>query len=725
MPMSREYVQRAEEGPPDFENIELSDLIDVSALQEMMNDFHELTGLPSAIIDLKGTLLVGAGWQDICVNFHRAQPESCTFCHESDLILSSGVPPGTFKTYRCKNNMWDMVTPIMLADKHIGNIFLGQFLYDDEKVDYDLFRAQASRFGYDETAYMAALDRAPRFSRKTVATAMRFCSKLAQMISNSNYSNVILADTLARREQADAALREAKDSFELLFNSSPACILITRLEDNIIIEVNEAYTVLSGYSRDEVIGKTALSLNFWERPEDRQQIIQKVRENGFCDDIEVPLLKKDGSKYFSIVSAKIITLHGIPHMMSVIRDITRRKRIEDELLKAKAAAEAANTSKSNFLATMSHEIRTPMNGVIGMLELLQHTELTPDQQEYAESAKNSGMEMVRLLNDILDLSKIEADKIELELADFDLRSVITDTIKLLQLPARKKGVKLSMTMDSDVPTVLKGDSGRLRQIITNLIGNAIKFTPEGSVTLHIRKDSEDGHSVTLRFLVRDSGIGIATGKLEQIFDPFTQADSSTTRKYGGTGLGLTISKKLAELMGGSIGAESTEGSGSTFWFTVVMSKPAESSLAAEKPLRAATHHVEKQTERSGIRILLTEDDQNAREIVPKLLKSYGFKVDVAGDGKEALRALEEEDYDLVLMDCMMPEMNGYDVTAVIRDPASAVRRHDIPVIALTGNAMKQDSEHCIAAGMNDLLPKPLILKDLLVKLDRWLNRREL
>ncbi len=282
-------------------------------------------------------------------------------------------------------------------------------------------------------------------------------------------------------------------------------------------------------------------------------------------------------------------------------------------------------------------------------------------------------------------------------------------------------MKLISSIDAEVSTALKGDAGRLRQIISNLIGNAIKFTPEGSITLHVCKDSEDADSATLRFLVRDSGIGIAADKLEQIFAPFTQADSSTTRRYGGTGLGLAICRQLVALMGGRIGVESEEDVGSTFWFTVKMEKQRGNAVAAPKQIPAPGSN-DYMHSGNGIRILLTEDEPRARNIVPKLLKNYGYQVDVAGDGKEALRALEKEDYDLVLMDCMMPEMSGYEVTAVIRNPSSAVRRHDIPVIALTGNAMKQDRDRCIAAGMDDHLSKPLLLPDLLGKLEKWLKR---
>ena len=527
-------------------------------------------------------------------------------------------------------------------------------------------------------------------------------------------------------KQAEEALRKSEALYHSLVETSQDLIWQCDAEGRCTY-LNLAWQYVFGYELDEMLGKKFSDFQTPENAARDQMVFNRLMNGESVDRYETTFLGKSGNEIHLVFNALFMSDENgeIVGTSGMAFNITGRKLMEDDLRHAKAAAEAANIAKSQFLATMSHEIRTPMNGVIGMIELLQHTKLNPEQYEYTVSAKNAGIELVCLLNDILDLSKIEADKLELETSDFDLRPVISDTINLLSLQAREKGVELTSSIDTGVPTALKGDAGRLRQIIINLVGNAIKFTPKGAVTLHIRKDTEDEHSATLRFMVRDTGIGIAAGKLEHIFEPFTQADSSTTRTYGGTGLGLSICKRLAELMGGSIGAESTVGVGSTFWFTVVMEKhigaEAASSVCPVSDDHAGSPRPKRLTT-NGIRILLTEDDPRAQKIVPKLLKSHGYQVDVACDGKEALQALETNDYALVLMDCMMPEMNGYEVTAVIRDPASSVRRHDIPVIALTGNAMKQDRDRCIAAGMDDHLPKPLILRDLLEKLDTWLKR---
>jgi signal transduction histidine kinase/CheY-like chemotaxis protein len=417
----------------------------------------------------------------------------------------------------------------------------------------------------------------------------------------------------------------------------------------------------------------------------------------------------------------------------------RRRAIETTL--ALHQAETSSRAKTQFLANMSHEIRTPLNEIVGMVELMQLTELAPSQRRYLDTAMQSSRALLRLIDDILDLSKIEAGRLELDRTPFHLPSLIHDVRMLMADQARAKGLTLAVLLPDSLNIMVVGDAHRLLQILTNLVGNAIKFTSQGSVTIRVALDREFGNSIRLRFEISDTGIGIPPDKHDAIFDAFTQADSSMTRRYGGTGLGLSIVRQLCHMMDGDIGVDSVVGAGSTFWFTVLLERsvgppvlaptlrPAPAQSALQESLRPSESFVspsgkdfQDSLERAGrtsISILMVEDNPANMRVTQALLESLGCKVTSARNGMEAVAIYRDQPFDLVLMDCQMPEMDGYEATRAIRQIETYQSRRT-PIIALTAHAMQGSREASLASGMDDQLTKPLTLAMLTTKLLEWL-----
>jgi PAS domain S-box-containing protein len=1047
----------------DIETLNLADILDTDELQTVMEDLFKATNVGGAILDIHGNVLVGSAWTDICTKFHRVHPETAQNCLQSDLALATGVPAGKFKAYRCRNNMWDMVSPIEIGGKHLGNIYIGQFFFRDEHVDYELFRKQARQYGFDETEYLAALDRVPRLKRETVEAAMMFYARLAGMISSLSYSKIKLSRDIARRKQTEKVLQEKNDLLERIFDSNFDLVALTDLKGNFTL-VGKSHEIL-GYDRDYLLGKNVLDFvhpedidvvtkefaRFLRSGENRkvecrykrfdkeylwfetigtilrdeqgnperilfntrditerkqaglkfesyvtnsptpifianskgdytfvnpaagellgynedELLTMNIRDVGHPDEYEkdlqtfpqllegkkvhqeISLLHSDGSKVYVILDSLMLdknniigfctdinerkkaeealreseerfkTLHnasfgGITiHDKGVIlecnqglsditgydyqeligmdgllliaeksremvmnniltgyekpyeafgirkngeiypirlegknipykgkrvrvvefRDITKQKTAEETLRKsearfrslfensptayqslnqegqyidvnnrlcellgysrkellgkhfaelwtestrhlyhaafanflstgctseelelmhkdgstvhvllegriqydihgdfvrthcilfniserkeyensltaAKEQAEAANNAKSAFLANMSHEIRTPINGILGMMQLLQSTDLEQEQKEYVNMGIVSANRLTRLLSDILDLSRIEAGQMEIREEEVDIKKLCDSVDELFMVTSRDKNVSLRFGLDPNLPAVILGDEARLQQILFNLMGNALKFTEKGRISVNLHLQHRHGKDFRLLMAVSDTGIGMPDEKVDELFRPFVQAENAFTRKYQGAGLGLSIVSRLVEMMNGNMCVESTPGKGSTFYVSLPLRLPE----GAEKDLKETAAETDKKTR--TFRILLAEDDPSNQLPTKLLLEKAGHEIALAENGQQVLTMLAQQDFDGILMDIHMPVMDGMEATKTIRSAENLGAKQGIPIIALTAYAMDGDRQKFLKAGMDDYLAKPVQKQDL-------------
>ncbi len=505
----------------------------------------------------------------------------------------------------------------------------------------------------------------------------------------------------AEQKKLDQRLRDQQFYTRSLIESNIDALMTTD-PAGIITDVNKQMEALTGCTRDELIG--APFKNYFTDPERADAAITLVLQEKKVTDYELTARARDGTR--TVVSYNATTFYDrdrtLQGVFAAARDVTERKRVEIELKQAKAAAESASRTKSDFLASMSHEIRTPMNAIMGIADLLAKTPLSPEQDKYVQIFRRAGDNLLNLINDILDLSKVEASQLELERTGFSLNDHLEKVIEMVSARAEEKGLALVCEIAHDAPTDLLGDPTRLRQVLLNLIGNAIKFTESGEVFLRVTLDRDSSSPPVLQFAVSDTGIGISGEKLSRVFERFTQADSSTTRRFGGSGLGLTICKRLVELMGGRIWVESVVDKGSVFAFIV----PFDIWDAAVER-RGEPIGVDPDLPLPALSILLAEDSPDNCLITMAYLEDTPYRLRIAETGAIACEMFAAGDYDLVLMDRQMPVMDGLTATRKIRAWELANDRAPIPIVALTASALKGDRELCLAAGCTAFLTKPI------------------
>ncbi|MGC4052299.1 MAG: response regulator [Paludibaculum sp.] len=501
----------------------------------------------------------------------------------------------------------------------------------------------------------------------------------------------------------------AELAFRTVFEASPIGITLSDLEGR-YVDANKAIEDLAGIERWEIIGRRAAELDWLRRSPEFAEIEQWLFEGRAIDSRELSYHNAKGEARTGLLWARRVVIAGVGYSLCFVLDISERKRMEEELVRARLGADAAAKAKSEFLANMSHEIRTPLNGILGLSFLLEEEPNADDLRPMMGLIRTSGEVLRRVLDDVLDFSKIESGRLELEEEPFDIRGCLEWSFELFRKGAEEKNLDYSMQLDSALPKIVLGDATRLRQVTANLMSNAVKFTHAGSIRMEAHLDGPgpmEGRQF-IRISVRDTGIGIAEDRLDRLFQSFSQVDASTSRCYGGTGLGLAISRSLVEMMGGEIHVESRLGEGALFEFTIAVGI---ASRASQPVQSADCEHLK------ALKILVAEDNMVNQMVILRMLQKLGCQADFASDGRAAVSRVEANSYDIVLMDVHMPAVDGLEATRRIRKMPSA--QSCVPVVALTAAATTEDRTACLAAGMNDYLSKPIAFEELRRTLHLW------
>lgn len=700
----------------------IQDLIDLNQIKELFLKLYDVSGISLTIVGNDGDVLVFSYQQDICTLFHKFDDVTKKECTESDLYMAknyNGCPNAVI--YTCPRGLVESVIPIIIEGNHLATLFMGQFFY--EKPDIEYFRKQAKQFGFNEKKYLNALSSVPILSREQVSKNLEFIKTFVEFLADLGLKKLKEINSTQQIRKAEEEISKREQYRLITENSTDMISLFSPM--NKLIYISPASKRIIGYEPSEIIGRTLIEF-FYSDDIDSSEIINNNMLNHAKEVYSLThrLCRKDGTYVWaeSYIRPIYDTKTGnLLEIQSSTRDISKRKIMEEELLTAKTEADRANAAKSEFLANMSHEIRTPLNAVIGFSELLVATPLDLKQKSYIDAINTAGKSLLTLINDILDLSKIESGMMEIYLAPVKPKNIFIELEQIFRQKIRSKKLKFVLNIDNDLPSVLLLDETRLRQVLLNLVGNAVKFTNNGSITMQVDKvykDLRDGSRLDLKISVKDTGIGIPETEYDRIFESFKQQAGQSNRKYGGTGLGLSITKKLVEMMHGKISVTSILGEGSCFTVELYnVDVSISNALPSDDELGEFNKfEFEKAT------LLVVDDVESNLLLIKEILTRKGLDVITAENGYEATITAQEIIPDIILMDIRMPVMDGYEAYGILK---ANKKTKDIPVIALTASTLSGKDGDKRDMLFEGFLSKPVATKKLFEELKKYIKVKDI
>jgi PAS domain S-box-containing protein len=673
--------------------------IDFEKVSSLLEGFNKSTGFVTAILDLDGNILSKSGWRNICVDFHRVNTETAKMCTISDTILASKLAKGEkYHFYKCLNGLVDVAVPVVIKGEHIANLFSGQFFF--EAPDKSFFMKQSQKYGFDEAVYMKALDEVPIIAEEKVKIVLNFLLEMTNLISEMTMQKFELLEL-------NNALQQSEERYRLVLENSMDAVILTS-PDGTILSANQAACTMFQRTEDEIrhLGESGLvKMNdsaLFDIIEERRRVGKVKRE--------LTMIRKDGTSFPVELSTSIFTdQSGISLSSLVIRDITERKITEQQLIVAKEKAEESDRLKTAFLQNMSHEIRTPMNAIMGFSDLLHDNQDRTKVQKYCEIISQRSSDLLDIINDILDISKIESDQLPVNFSEtnlIDLFSELNTFFKEYQLKLGKQDIELSMQpLKNQEENLIITDNIKLKQILINLISNAFKFTETGRIDVSCKLEENNLH-----FFVSDTGCGIPADKHEFVFERFAQLKQGLRKSSGGTGLGLPIVKALVRLLGGEVFLKSEPGKGSEFSFTIPY-KPVP--LSHIQDFNSKLHNNESFNQQV---VLIVEDDSYNMEYLREVLSELNLIILQTENGRQAIEIALSQPIDIVLMDIQLPDISGYEATRLIK-----TYKPQLKIIAQTAYASQSEKQKALESEFIDYISKPIKKDDLLGMLHKHLQ----